>query len=221
MTETLALARRSLHDEIAERLRQMILDGRLAPGAKVPERELCERFAVSRTPMREALKVLAAEGHVTLTPNRGARVSVVTLEDLDDLFPVMGALEALAGELAAQRMSDAEIAKVAKLHARLERHFETGDLAGYFKVNEAIHEAILAGARSKTLVESTRALSARVRRARYLANMTPARWTRAMEEHRALLAALEARDGDGLSAILKQHLAQKLETVRAWLEETA
>ena len=100
----------SLHDELVERLRELIVESTLEPGVRVPERELCERFAVSRTPLREALKVLASEGLLELLPHRGAQVTRLTAADLDEMFPVMGALEALAGELACTWITEAEMA---------------------------------------------------------------------------------------------------------------
>jgi DNA-binding GntR family transcriptional regulator len=121
-----AIVRRSLHDELVERLQRLIIEGDLTPGEKVPEKELCERFNVSRTPMREALKVLANAGLVTLTPNRGASVTEVTVEDLQEVFPVMGALEALSGELACEKISDAELTAVRKLHEDMVGHYKAG-----------------------------------------------------------------------------------------------
>lgn len=211
------LARRSLHAELTERLEEMIVAGALAPGAKVPERALCERFGVSRTPMREALKVLAAEGLVTLAPNRGAWVTAVTLDELEQVFPVMGALEALSGELACARVTDAEIDAVQALHDEMLGHFHERRLPAYFRVNQAIHGAILQAARNPTLTAQHRGLAARVRRARHLANLTEARWRQATEEHEAMMAALRARDGARLAAVLKTHLANKFDSVRGWL----
>ena len=210
--------RRSLHSELVERLHNLIIEGALAPGSKVPERELCEQFGVSRTPLREALKVLAADGLVSLEPNRGAWVSQVTLLELEELFPVMGALEALSGELACARITEREVEKIRVLHAEMVWHHEAGNLAEYFRANQAIHEAILAAADNATLTAQYRALATRVRQARYVANMSASRWRQAVEEHEDMLAALEARDGEALADILKQHLANKFETVRAWLK---
>lgn len=215
------IVRRTLHDELLERLRQMIIDGDLAPGDKVPERQLCDRFNVSRTPLREALKVLANEGLVTLTPNRGAMVSHLTLEDLEEAFPVMGALESLSGEMACAQITDAEIATIRRLHDRMVEHYEAGELAPYFKLNQDIHELILDAARNHTLASLYRSLAGRVRRARYLANMSPARWAQAVAEHTQILAALEARDGPRLAQLLKAHLANKFATVKEALERQA
>src|SRR4051812_8710121 len=102
-----------LHDEVVSNLRGILIEGEIPPGARIPERELCERFGISRTPLREALKVLAAEGYVVLLPHRGAQAAKLTRKDVADLFEVVEGLEAKAGELACARISDAEIAEVA------------------------------------------------------------------------------------------------------------
>lgn len=214
-----SIVRRSLHDEIVDLVREMILSSELEPGEKVPEKDLCARFGVSRTPMREALKVLAVDGLVTLTPNRGAFVSTLTVDDLNDVFPVMGALESLSGELAATLMTDAEIAAVRAIHVKMVRHYEKRNLSAYFKLNQDIHEAILEGSRNQTLIGMYRSLASRVRRARYLANMSDSRWQQAVDEHEIIIERLEARDAEGLAEILKQHLANKFETVKAWVLE--
>ncbi|MCG8561842.1 MAG: GntR family transcriptional regulator [Hyphomicrobiales bacterium] len=211
------IVRRTLHDELLERLRQMIIHGDLEPGDKVPEKDLCDRFGVSRTPLREALKVLASEGLVTLTPNRGAMVSEVTLADLEEAFPVMGALEALSGEMACAHITDAEIAEIRSLHQAMVEHHERGDLSAYFRLNQQIHEALLDAARNQTLATAYRGLAGRIRRARYIANISADRWAEAVAEHEQILEALEARDGAALARILKRHLANTLETVKEGL----
>lgn len=210
--------RRTLHEELTDDIRELIVSGKLAPGTKVPEKELCELFDVSRTPLREALKVLATDGLLALEPNRGARVTQITKEDLDEVYPVMGALEALAGELACRNITDPEIADIRALHDQMVQHYHDKDLANYFSVNERIHEFIMEAARNDTLSLQYRSLSARVRRARYVAQMTQERWKRATEEHEDIMKCLERRDGQGLSRILKAHLKNKLETVRNWLD---
>lgn len=212
------LRRRTLHEELTGAIRELIVNGELAPGTKIPEKELCTLFDVSRTPLREALKVLATDGLLTLEPNRGARVTLVTAEDLDEVFPVMGALEALAGEMACRNITDSEIAEIRVLHDQMVTRYHDRDLANYFILNEKIHEAILAAARNETLSLQYKSLAARVRRARYIAKMTPDRWMQATDEHEIIMNCLEKRDGQGLSAILKAHLENKLETVRQWLD---
>lgn len=216
--DTKPLRRASLHQELADEVRQLVVEGKLQPGSKIPEKDLCEVYGVSRTPLREALKVLAADGLITLEPNRGAWVTKLTEKDLREFFPVMGALEALSGELACQRITDAEIAAIEDLHAQMVGHFEAGDRGQYFKANQAIHEAILSAARNDTLTSHYRALAVRIRQARYVANMTSERWKQAIEEHEAIMTALRARDGARLASVLRAHLSHKAETVMAWLE---
>src|SRR3546814_17262975 len=116
------IQRRPLHNELADRLRHMIVEGELAPGEKLAEKELCQRFGVSRTPLREAMRVLATEGLVLLTPTRGCTVAKLTLADLDEAFPLMGALAALSGALARRHIPDAELARTGDLPPRTVPH---------------------------------------------------------------------------------------------------
>lgn len=208
------IARMSLHDEVVQRLRDMIVEGVLLPGERVPERVLCERFGISRTPLREALKVLASEGLVELAPNRGAAVARLTAADVDEVFPVMGALEALSGELACARITESQLAEIRALHFQMALHHRRGELPDYFALNQRIHEKILEAAGNPTLAAIYRGLAGRVRRARYMANMSQERWDRAMAEHDGILKALESRDGPRLALLLKEHLKNKCETVK-------
>ena len=214
-----SIKRPSLHKELIDRLRNMIIEGVLAAGEKVPERALCEKLGVSRTPMREALKVLAADGLLTLEPNRGARVRAITLDDLEEVFPLMGALEALAGELACANISDTQLIELRKTHELMLECFHASDMSGYFRHNQRIHEIIMDAAGNSTLSSMYQSLAVRIRRARYLANMSSERWQQAVEEHEEIIVALDGRDGQLLGAILKRHLANKFATVRQWLIE--
>ena len=207
------IARVSLHDETVSRLRALITDGALRPGSRIDERALCERFGISRTPLREALKVLASEGLVELLPHRGARVTRLSAPELRDAFEIVAALEALAGELACRRITDAEIEAIAAHHARMHEHFRRGELAEYFACNQAIHEAINRAAGNAQLTEMYALISNRVRRARYMANHSPERWANAMREHVEILDALRRRDGTTCGALLREHLQHKLYTV--------
>ena len=209
------LARPSLHEELVTRLRQAIVEGSLEPGAKVPERELCENLGVSRTPLREALKVLANEGLVILESNRGARISNVTMEELEAAFPVIAVLEGLAGELACERASDDEVAQIVARHRDMFRHYDAGDRPAYFQANHDIHAALMAAARNPVLAQHYSMLSSRVERARLLANVSDSRWAQAVEEHRGIMEAVESRDGQRLSTLLKAHLNNKLVALKA------
>jgi DNA-binding GntR family transcriptional regulator len=217
VNEAAPIARRALHGEVVQRIRDLIVQGELAPGERVPERELCERFGISRTPFREALKVLATEGLIDLQHHRGAVVSKVTAGDVDDMFQVMGVLEALAGKLACRRASDAEIAAVEKFHERMLRHYREHDLSSYFQFNQRIHEAIMQAAGNPVLVNMYGTLSVRIRRARYMANLSQARWDQAVAEHEEILDALKARDGERLGRLLRDHLLHKADVIKAVL----
>jgi DNA-binding GntR family transcriptional regulator len=202
-----------LHEEAVAHVRTMLLEGEIPPGTRIPERELCARLKISRTPLREALKVLAAEGLVQLLPNRGSRAAKLTDKDMRDLFEVCQGLEALAGELACERISDEAIAEVAAAHAAMAQHYRSGDLISYYRCNRAIHEAIVAAAGNPVLSGLYESVTARIRRARYVTPMTPPRWALALQEHEAILNALRRRDGVGLSHILRTHLRHKREEV--------
>jgi DNA-binding GntR family transcriptional regulator len=211
------IERQSLHEAVTDRVRDMIVEGAYPPGSRLPERVLCETLGISRTPLREALKVLAYEGLLDLAPNRGARVAGLTAADVDELFPVMGALEALAGELACARITDTDIAEIRALHYQMILHHTRGERPPYFELNQHIHEKILDAARNPTLTVAYGNLSGRIRRARYTANIDKARWDQAVAEHEEMLEALGGRDGARLAAILKRHLHNKCETVKAAL----
>lgn len=217
-TEPDTIARKSLHQELVDRLQLLIISGELTPGAKVPEKDLCARFGVSRTPLREALKVLASDGLVRLEPNRGAWVTQVTIGEVEEVFPVLGALEALSGELACKSITDDEIAAIRSLHDRMIHSYEIRDLDRYFTLNQQIHRAILQAARNETLTISCQALSLRMQRARYLANMTEGRWYAAVQEHENIMKFLAARDGAALARTLLDHMESKRASVVHWLE---
>src|SRR6185437_5525422 len=145
------LVRRSLHETLVAPLRDMIVNGELRPGEKVPEEVLCARFGVSRTPIREALKVLAAEGALQILPHRGAVVAGITEAEIEELFPIMASLERLAGTLACKRASDRDIARVRKLHDAMAERYRAGDEAGYLRHNRLVHEALFDLASNETL----------------------------------------------------------------------
>ncbi len=208
------IVRRSLHDEITSRLRNLITDGDLQPGEKVQEAELCLRFGVSRTPLREALKALAAEGLVVLQPNRGATVARITAADIDELFPIIGALEALAGELACARIGSGEIAALRRDHYRMVKHYKRGEWAGYIKLNRAIHDAIFAAAGNAALTQLYQQMLVRTHSVRFVAKKSAPRWQEAVEDHEKMMAALEKRDGKALAKILTVHLQHKADMVR-------
>ena len=208
-----AIARRPLHEEATDRLRDLIVQGRLIQGSRLNERLLTTLLGVSRTPLREAFKVLATEGLVELLPNRGAIVSQIDPVRLAEALAVMGALEALAGEFACRNATDGQIAEIRSLHQEMLANNARGDLAGYFKFNQAIHLKIVKYSGNTVLHNIYRQLNANVRRARYMANLSQERWDAAVREHGEILDALTTRDVARIKALLADHLAHKLASV--------
>ncbi len=214
MNHSPPIERNHLHGELLRRLRDLIVNGEIAPGAKVPERELCDMFGVSRTPLREALKVLAHEGLIVLHHNRGATVSPLTLQEVEEVFPVYARLDALAGKLAGSRLTEVEIADLRVLHRKLKMLYKQHDLKAYFEINEAIHERIQLGAHNHSLMQFLRYVTSRVRRARLRAARAENRWATAVAEHEQIMAAIEKRDGQQLSILLHEHAWKTFESLK-------
>jgi DNA-binding GntR family transcriptional regulator len=210
---TLPIVRSTLPQAAAERLRSLIIEGVLSPGARLNERELCEQLGVSRTPLREAFRMLAADGLVVQLPNRGAQVVALSREDVRHAFEVMASLEGLAGELAAARVTDGDLAQLNVLQTEMEAAHRRRDLPAYYRINRAIHDHISAIAGNPVLAQTYRTLNARLHALRFRSNLVIAKWDRAVAEHRSMIAALAARDGAGLRKLLTRHLHAKLQAV--------
>ena len=219
INNVIQLAPASLHTQVAQRLRQMLVENRIAPGAKLNERELCEELKVSRTPLREAIKMLAAEGLVELLPNRGAIAVVLTPQDVQHTFEVMAGLEAQSGELAAQRITDQELQEIQALHFEMLAAFTRVDLPAYYRLNAAIHTAINVAARNPVLTATYQQVNARLQALRFRSNQDSGKWKAAVLEHNEMVVALQARDGARLGQVLAQHLANKCQVVLAQLRE--
>lgn len=209
-----SIERRSLHRDVTDQVRDMIVKGKLPAGLRVNEGALCEQFGVSRTPLREALKVLASEGLVELRPNRGARITQITTDEVGELFEVISAMERMAGELAAARMNERELARLQSLHARMGRHYEAGERDAYFRLNQQVHNAIVALAGNSILVSTHAGLMARLRRARYMAIQSQERWDESMQEHGAILEALAAHDSARAGELILKHVRSTGETIK-------
>jgi DNA-binding GntR family transcriptional regulator len=215
LAQGIEISRLALHDQVAERLRTMLVEGRIAPGAKLLERELCAELHVSRTPLREAIKLLAAEGLVDLLPNRGAVAVKLTEADVLNAFEVLALLEGASGELAAERISNDELAGVRALHHEMKSCFARRDLSGYYRLNARIHTAINEAARNPVLSSTYRSINARVQSLRFRTNQNVAKWKRAMKEHDLMLDALATHDAAALRQLLVQHLQHKRDSVLA------
>jgi DNA-binding GntR family transcriptional regulator len=219
MAEIIEISRLALHDQVAVRLRTMLVEGRIPPGAKLNERELCEQLRVSRTPLREAIKLLAGEGLVDLLPNRGAVAVTLSEADVLNTFEVLASLEGLSGELAAQRVTDDELSEVRAVHYEMLACFARRDLSGYYRHNAAIHAAINNIAKNPVLTSTYRGINARVQFLRFRTNQDETKWKQAVKEHEAMLDALDARDAKGLRAILAEHLVHKRDAVLALMRK--
>jgi DNA-binding GntR family transcriptional regulator len=204
---------KTLPHSLAERLRGLITEGDLTPGTRLNERMLCERLGVSRTPLREAFRVLAADGLIELQPNRGAVVVELSFDDVRESFDVMSGLEALSGELACRNVTEAEIAEIKALTFEMLACHARHDLPGYYRLNHSIHERINLAARNRLLTQVYRTLNLRIQNLRFRSNFDRDKWNRAAQEHAQMVDALEARDALRLSALLREHLTRKRDAV--------
>ncbi len=207
------LQRRSLHDELVERIRDMIIEGQLAPGTRIHEGQLGKALGVSRTPLREALKFLASEGLVDLVPGRGGVVRRLTPKDVRDLLDVLTALESLAGRLACRHATAAQIAEVRRIHDEMMQLYAARKRPEYYRRNQAIHSAFAQLSDNAVLATTHQTIQARLKRIRFIGNEDPATWESAVREHEEMIAALEARDEARLAAVISGHLERTLARV--------
>lgn len=203
----------SLHDDVASQLRKYIFDGELRPGSFIDEVTLCELWSISRTPLREALKVLTAEGLVRHEPRRGCFVNEVTQQDLDDIFPVIALLEGRCAFDATQRATPADVQALEVWHQRLQQHAEAGRINDYYEVNFAIHEAIIQLANNKWLAQTIDGLRKILKLARLQQLHAPGRLKQSLAEHLAIFAALKAGDAAGADTAMRNHLLQQREAL--------
>lgn len=219
--EVIAIPRAALHEQAASRLRQMLVEGQITPGAKLNERELSQLLNVSRTPLREAIKRLAAEGLVELLPNRGAIAVALTEADVLNTFEVMAGLEAQSGELAAQRITEDEFAEIQAMHFEMLAAYTRRDLSAYYALNSRIHSAINAAAKNPVLGAVYSQVNARLQALRFRSNQDGAKWKRAVKEHEQMILALAARDPKAMRDVLLTHLTNKRDAVLEQLHRTA
>jgi DNA-binding GntR family transcriptional regulator len=210
---SLKVERQRLHDIVVEHLRSFITEGVLPPGTKLNERELCETLGISRTPLREALKVLAVEGLIEINPNRGASVSRMSEMEIRETFELMSGIEAFAGELACERITAQELEDIKALHYAMVVSKNQNDLPGYYQRNRAIHDMINLAARNSALRQVYLSLNRRIQALRYLSNQQAPKWDRALHDHEEMIEALQARDGKRLSEILRHHLLEKRDAI--------
>jgi DNA-binding GntR family transcriptional regulator len=199
----------------------MLVEGRIAPGAKLNERELSELLNVSRTPLREAIKMLAAEGLVELLPHRGAIAVSLSEADVLNTFEVMAGLEGQAGELAAQRITPEELAEIQAMEYEMMAAYTRRDLSSYYQVNARIHDAINTAAKNPVLAQVYNQVNARLQALRFRSNQDGVKWQRAVKEHELMIDALDRHDGAAMREVLQQHLRNKRDVVLEQLREAA
>jgi DNA-binding GntR family transcriptional regulator len=214
-SEAVRIERASLHDVVVSRLRDMIIEGLIAVGARIHEGQLCQQLGVSRTPLREALKVLASEGLVELIPSRGAIVRRLTKKDARDMMDVLAHLERMAGPLTCLNATDAQIREIRGLHDEMLGFYAARDRLRYFKLNQQIHSMLIALSGNEPLCMVHGILLTRMKRIRYIGDRTETTWAAAVADHEEMMAALEARDGQRLSKALVDHVTESWERVKS------
>lgn len=197
----------ALHAHALEKLRGMIVQGKLKAGERIAEAALCDLLGVSRTPLREALKLLRAEGLIELWPNRGATITPIRAEEMVPLFEAVAGIERCAAELAAERITPAELRRLRTMQERMEKHFAARQRTEYFRINQEIHAAIVSAAKNEILASTHTWLLSRAERARYFALDRHERWQESVEEHRAILAAIEDGRSQDAGLLLRDHVA--------------
>lgn len=206
------IARTSLHSEVTARLRSLIVESQIKPGERVPELEISKELGVSRTPIREALKVLASEGLVELLPLRGAVVKSFSPKDAADMLEVMGMLESFAAQKAC-KADQKRIDHVLAMHEKMKALFVKGKRPEYFELNQKIHDAMVEMADNESLVMVHQTLSKRMRSLRYSGNSTPDNWRGALDDHEEIAQALAQRDVKKIKKAVNDHFINTIKRV--------
>ncbi len=204
--DEVALRRRPLHDEVAEWLRIQISEDRFPPGIVIPELDICRRLSISRTPVREALKVLASERLVEFVPARGARVVTLDGHEIKELVVVLARLEGLAAELACGRMDSDGLIELRALHRRMEHHYEAGSRSEYFRANIEFHHRIVGASGNRNLTATWLRYSNRLRRVRYLSSLSDGDWRASLSDHGRIIELLSLRKPRALGALVERHV---------------
>ncbi len=202
------IAPAALYQEVATRLRERIFAHEIPPGTWIDEQTLAAEYGISRTPFREALKVLASEGMVTLKPRRGAYVTEVSDRDLDDIFPVLALLEARCAHEATERARPEDIRRLDVIHDTLEKHAAAGNLDRFFEANQDFHRALLDLAGNRWLEQVIQDLRRVLRLTRHHSLLARGRVTESLHEHREILAAIRSRDAERAGELMRAHLGQ-------------
>lgn len=199
-------ARTRLGDNLRRMIEAEIVSGQLSPGSRLEESGLAQRFAVSRTPVREALAQLASTGLVEIRPHQGAVVAAMTVQRMMEMFEVMAHLEALCATLAARRATAEERERLIEAHNTCKQLAEEDDPDRYYSQNKLLHELIYAGSHNHFLEENTRAIRNRVSPYRRMSLRQPGRLATSWKEHDAVVAAIMDGDGKRAGAAMQAHV---------------
>ncbi|MBW2338698.1 MAG: GntR family transcriptional regulator [Deltaproteobacteria bacterium] len=208
-----AIQKKTLHQEIANNLREMIMSGELQEGDKIKENELCIVMEISKTPLREALRVLSAEGLIRLIPNRGSYVTTPTFEEIKEMFDVMSVLEGVCARTAAEKMSSGDFKKLEDIHHQLEKNFRLKDQKQYIHHNNLYHAFVQELAGNKTLNQIVNGLRQKILLYRFKSLNLSGRFKQSIQEHRDLLEAFRNRDAEKAELLMTSHMKKQSEAL--------
>ena len=203
----------TLHMQIADSLREMIMTGQLKEGDKVNENRLCAVMEISKTPLREALRVLSSEGLIRLVPNRGSFVTKPSMDEIREMFDVMSLLEGFCARVATEKMNARSFARLEKLHAGLEEKYRRRDQEGYIRINNQYHAFLQELAGNRTMNGIVNGLRKKILLYRFQSLNLPERFDASIHEHRCLLEAFRNKDPMQAEALMKTHLLNQAEAM--------
>ena len=205
--------------QVVEEIRRLIRANQFVSGQRLSEQRLCKRLGVSRTPLREALRILGAEGLVTISPNKGARVAESSIEDTFHMFEAMGVLEGSCARLAAEKLTDSDLEKMERIHEQLEICHRNGDPESYMSWNREFHEFVQEKAGNPVLGKIVSGLRDLILLHRYRQIYRPGRFDDSMEEHRRLIEAFRARDSGRAERLMQTHLQKQCQALVSYYAE--
>lgn len=214
------IPRSTLQEEIATRLRAEIVEGFWEPGARLQERILCERYGVSRSPLRETFQILVKEGLLELLPGRGAVVTRPTMTDALENIEVLMALESMSIALACERASDAALAEIETLHEKMRKSSEDNKVKSYYKFNNAVHSAIVHASGNSAMIAAHANHQRHITRLQNLSGALQAITAESLAEHDGFVKALLDRDADNAADLLRAHLSMTAEKIRLRILES-
>ncbi len=207
------IQKKTLHEEIANNLRELIMSGELQEGDKIKEDELCSSMGISKTPLREALRVLSVEGLIKLVPNRGSFVSTPTFEEISEMFDVMSVLEGACARAAAEKMGEKDFATLEKLHEKLEKNYRRKAQREYIRINNQYHTSVQEIAGNRTLNQIVNGLRQKILLYRYKSLNLPERFAQSIQEHRDLLEAFRKKDPKKAETLMRRHLKKQCDAL--------